>query len=479
MYSNEKVKTVLAGFLSGKSVKELSQEYDLSISTIYSWLKRYHYNDVKPLLDDITTFEKEGNFENALKCCAFNDNFFIKLKEALLQNQLFEKIKFLINNKKYTEGLEICNNDFVKNNLKIQSQKIKILTKLVRYEEALALCENPEYVTDWVIQSQRITILIKLKRYEEALVLCENPKYISDQRIQFQKSKILNKLKEFEESLCEPRQDVTNEIIQDKSANSFSSKVNTANYDEIYKLLSLIYFGSPKINVDMILESNMDMFSKIIVLFAYFDKVNRSGGFKYMKLYLKNVELDYAQSKVVAQCLERLKGKNAIFDIGFYNQILLGYSVILFEKIEDDSVLEISALNLKVEEKSEVREEIPKQVEEEVLKEISVEKTLKSNSVVVSPPKIKQKINKKEKVKKKEPTLREYFFEEVLEIEKYIYIQMQCLETQSKAIKAWDRLEKITSSLLSDELAYQKLMHIINLYFGKEYTMTPKLTKKI
>ena len=71
--------------------------------------------------------------------------------------------------------------------------------------------------------------------------------------------------------------------------------------------------------------------------------------------------------------------------------------------------------------------------------------------------------------------IKDVFDKELLEIGKYIYVQMNS-RRQKDAVKAWDRLESLSYEPITNKKAVEKIIHLI--YVHASYTDSMELNEK-
>lgn len=337
--------------------------------------------------------------------------------------------------------LKLCYEQ-LSDNPKAQSQIITILVKLNRFDEALKICE--EHLNNEQMQSQRVTILIKLGRLKEALKICEE--HLTYEPIQSQKQKILNELygKDNEKNVLDYI-DLTSVFKNDNDLKS--------------SILTKIYLDC--ITEEEIINSKLDEYDKMVLLIAYYERKNKKKGIHFMKeLKKNNLNKEINQYNNLLQRL--ITKKDAIFDTAFYIDILqctINYDIIkTFEQKNE------------TEEKQEEKEEIKEKKQEENIKKKSKQSEQKkyiilSGNTVNNRNAIKEYNSTKEKnFKENKNTLliKDIFYNEIIEIGKQLYLKLNNYEIRKDAIRAWDILENISYSPVSDKKSLEKMITIIN-----------------
>ena len=57
--------------------------------------------------------------------------------------------------------------------------------------------------------------------------------------------------------------------------------------------------------------------------------------------------------------------------------------------------------------------------------------------------------------------IKDLFKEQVLEISKYLYVKMQGVKTQAKAIEVWDRFEVLINKPVTDKEALKRMIELL------------------
>ena len=358
----------------------------------------------------------------------------------------------------WKEALEICDFPEFKHYGPIQSQKVTILISLGKLTEALEICNSPEFKKDAPIQSQKVTILMSLKQWKEALEICNFPEFKHYGPIQSQKVTILMSLEQWKEALeiCNSKEFQTNLVFQAQKALVLEAiQTNESKDQSIYNILSKIY--SHNISLQDIADAFLvPSWDKILLTCAYYNLFNRKAGMTYIKTQLTSPDLTSSQQKTLKACFEQIANKKKIFDITYYNKLLLGKNFIFYplEPSKKSAINEVKSAKEPVKKESKpaisVRQ-IPKESKQ-------------CPNVSTSTHKKSLKNIKNQKKVTTIYTLREYFLEDILKLEKEIYVLLQTedIQLQKKAIKAWDILENISSKPITDLEAYDKLLTIFS-----------------
>ena len=399
----------------------------------------------------VTILISLAQWKEALEICnspEFKNN-------APIQSQ---KVTILMSLEQWKEALEICDFPEFKNNASIQSQKVTILLSLSRIKEALEICDFPEFKHHGPIQSQKVTILISLGKLTEALEICNSPEFKNNAPIQSQKVTILMSLAQWKEALeiCNSKEFQTNLVFQAQKALVLEAiQTNESKDQSIDNILSKIY--SHNISLQDIADASLvPSWDKILLTCAYYNLFNREAGMTYIKTQLTSSDLTSSQQKTLKACFEQIANKKKIFDITYYNKLLLGKSFIFYplEPSKKSAINEVKSAKEPVKKES-----------KPVTSVRQIPKESKQCPNVSNPtrPKSLKNIKNQKKVTTIY-TLREYFLEDILKLEKEIYVLLQTddIQLQKKAIKAWDILENISSKPITDLEAYDKLLTLFS-----------------
>ena len=329
---------------------------------------------------------------------------------------------------------------------------------LEQWKEALEICDIPEFKHYGPIQSQKVTILISLGKLTEALEICNSPEFKKDAPIQSQKVTILMSLEQWKEALeiCNSKEFQTNLVFQAQKALVLEAiQTNESKDQSIYNILSKIY--SHNISLQDIADASLvPSWDKILLTCAYYNLFNRKAGMTYIKTQLTSPDLTSSQQKTLKACFEQIANKKKIFDITYYNKLLLGKNFIFYPLDPSKK----SAINEVKSAKEPVKKESKPAIS---VRQIPKESKQCPNVSNPTRPKSLKNIKNQKKVTTIY-TLREYFLEDILKLEKEIYVLLQTedIQLQKKAIKAWDILENISSKPITDLEAYDKLLTLFS-----------------
>lgn len=366
----------------------------------------------------IRILKKQNKLNQALELCNEYENdknfIFQKIDILIKKNQLNEalelcelyscdeyfesqKITILIRKSRFDEAIEIC--DKYPESIFIQSQKITILIKQNRLEEALVICNN--FLNEEGIQSQKITILIKQNKLYSALEVCDRfPNY---KFIQCQKVTILMMLNKLEEALeiCK-RKEYEDDKYFIKKIRRIESKKSEKCKEDSKDNFSIDTSHDVLVKIysgDITLDEikEDDEWKKFILTAAYYEKNNKQKGIELIKKYKNNEDLSNEQIKVL----------NIL-----YNRLIIKKTMIF------DLTIYSQYLGIQ---------------------------TKKENKIVIESNLL----------------IKDLFKEQVLEISKYLYVKMQGVKTQAKAIKAWDRFEVLINKPVTDKESLKRMIELL------------------
>lgn len=354
----------------------------------------------------------------------------------------------IYNGKKINELIESGN---IEQALKLQGQlyliqKSEYISTLIgkrKLSEALKVCN--QYEDYEPMQSQKVTILMKQGKLQEAFDVCSQKKYAHNHYFIRKKQKIKQKMKKI-------KKDIQNDNL---SVCSNSNNINSI-------LLTKIYCNS--VLLDEIEKEKIDEWSKIILLIAYYEKNNRKKGINIIKEFRKTNTTTLEQSKILNILLEKLKNKKTlIFDPTVYSKYLNCH-------IDDQLTIELLGQQEKlgpVIESSIIKTETISKEQKKIDVDFEQNKKVKSKKmIVVEGKRVGDKNNSKlsfeTTVQATKNTsnilIKDVFKDEVLEVGKYLYVQMRNLKIQASAVAAWDRFEVLINKPVSDRIALEKMI---------------------
>ncbi len=257
MYDQELKKEILK-LLEMESFREVSEQFNISCSTLYRWQKskdtsklirkfiseeRYdeaielaksYPNDKIIQSQLMTSYMKLGEYEKAKEIARnFSNNeriqsqlmtIYIKIEEyekakeiarnfpnnRIIQNQLITIMTIYVKTEEYKKAKELARN--FPNDEKFQSQLMTIYIKTRKYDEALKIARN--FSNDKVIQSQLITVYMKMKKYDKAVEIGE--KFPENSLIQNQLMTIYVNNEEYDKAIEIAKKFPNNEKIQEQ-----------------------------------------------------------------------------------------------------------------------------------------------------------------------------------------------------------------------------------------------------------------------
>lgn len=445
MYSKEIRQQVLKNIKEGKSVKELSEVYNISIPTIYKWKKENSVDVVN---------------------CANDVSFNISMPEVSKQ------LCTLMEKGCYSKALEIC--EKYKYNPNIQSQHAKILFDLGLDDEALKICDS--FPDNFNVQQEKIKILINLERYDEAYELCCNPDFKKCKVIQDLKSKVVQYLKLRSSKLGN---DIKESFDEEVSLNS-----QTVDKDTLNKIYTKIYLDD--ISLSEIEESNISDFHKVILKVLYYEKYKLPNILFIIKNALKIYSNDKEKSNILIKLYRRFESKkNSILDYSIYSEYLECYlSLDLIKEYNDRKLQEFKLAEVYIRPiniTKPVQESYNKPVESIKLKTITEKNMIKSNKK----PKLElSKTLETSSLKKKKSSIdisnlkiQNIFSKEVEEIKIYLYVEMN--KTKDKrVIELFDRFCILVEKSIIDEQSLLKFIDFA-IYIDKVSSFTSIDLKKL
>lgn len=354
------------------------------------------------------------------------------------------EIKKLTKDRDYETAIKLCEKEEYNNIESIQFEYVKLLRKSNKYTKGLEICDK--YPLNPFFQSQKVKILILQEKYDEALIVCN--KFKDNKVIQSQKRNILTELS--------------------KSQNQLKGKNNNSKIKS--NILTKIYYN--EITEDDILNSDLNDHDKSILLIAYYEKNNKQKGIKFVNERKRQVTL-IEDKKLLNKLLEKLickKSKN--FDVLAYCAILecgIMYKEsnkpIIKDKVQTKQVVkecEIVKKNININD-TEVKEK-------QSIISVQGKKVTNENNVS-SHKEVQQQKNVCRNI-----LIKDIFSNELLEIEKYIYLEMGNPKRQRDAVKAWDILESLSYKPITDKEAVKKMIHLIEVH--SKSTRTIKYDEK-
>lgn len=413
-------------------------------------------------------------YDEAMNYCDFlgSDNVIIEAK----------KMSILMALGKYLDSLKVFNDSKYASDPILISQKIKTLvsfhkaTKDITYlQEALAVCNTGDYSRNLIIQSQKTTILIYLEKYEEALAVCNSNGYSDYAQTQAQKAKILIALYEKNKDITFLKQalEIYNRYPENKYMKKSRRRVlyminSIKNNTTISEYLTRVYCND--ITREEIEKLDITNWEKDLLITALYEKTNKKAGEVHLKRIKPNYSEDREKTKTINNLLNRLMSKKTYYDITIYGK-LLGcginpeQAINKLSKVSEKTKPVITSIKPVI---SKVKENNPNQRLKVIkLNDNKEIKPITSEvlSTEVKPTDIIMPVEKEESIstpKTKKVLIRDLFKEEVLEIRKYLYLQMADQSIQSKAVKAWDKFEIMIEKDSSDKENLKRMITLLN-----------------
>ena len=302
----------------------------------------------KQISKKIKAYMKEQTIESTEKayqlCCQFQDSKLVILSqkfqimmihhdyEGILKEYkeeyfkinpclLSQKITALIELGRPEDALIECKEERSQTCPIIRSQKVNAYIHLKMFKQALKECKEKYFEENPALISQKVTILIIKGQWQDALLECTDERCLQNPRLQKQKKRILKHFKQE----AEKNNDFPHlEEILKKDISPNSSK------EELVSLLNQLY--SRTLSLNDIDASSLCEWQKTILRCAYYEQTNPKAGLIYLKRQLLSHEYTIEETKTLKSCIERLKMNKKIFDITYYNQLLLNDPYIQFQE---------------------------------------------------------------------------------------------------------------------------------------------------
>lgn len=343
------------------------------------------------------------------------------------------------------------------------SNKLNISISLIYDFLKMTIPSDKSIEFDKLRASTQIRILIMSEDYEGALEICNREDNLNNMNIQEQQVRILLKMFQQTEdnSLLERALVICNNNPSMNNCKKYKNKINNymKNFDNNYQvtnLLSNICYGN--ISVEEINNSDIDTFKKLILLISYYEKNNKKKGLSYIKMLKKDYSDDKEKLKILNLLYERLNSKKTrVFDAKIY----ASYLNCTVDMVNIQNIPEVEKIEIKS--KPKVIDKVPEIRKKSVYKsqQVTTVKNIRYNRYN------NQSSNKKQTIKSTEPVIRvkkikEKFPQEILEIGKYLYVEMNNPEKQQLAIAAWDNFECLIEKTTDDLKAMGRIRHIID-----------------
>ena len=318
-------------------------------------------------------------------------------------------------------------------------QQIKELRQEQRYEEALVLCETVDNIN---VDLQRIKILLELVRMN--------------------KQKYFDKLEEANR-LCDKYADDRRFIEKRKNIESLTKIVEN---EEATFLLTMLHFDS--LELDDIDRSKLVEWDRFLLKIAYYHKYQKNNGLKFIKELKRKFQDDKDKIKVLNNLQNYVASKKTFFDPCLYTKYLkctvdLTLDHLIKEKKEEPPVKkEKTVINIQPPVKKQ-------EIKPEPKKEVSsfVSSTGKRVNNRYSQNNLLNK-NNDNSIKVEVLLIKDVFAEEVLSIQKYLYVMMNDFSQQTKAIKAWDKFEYLINKKIDDKKALSDMINLLTRISKKD-----------
>lgn len=421
------------------------------------------------------------------------------METETIKNDILE-IKKLIDQEKYADALLLCNK--YPNNIKTINLKISIYVAQKKLEQALRLCNKFE--NEYTIQIRKASILLKMNEYDELQNFCS--KYKENKILNLYKAKALINLGKYEEAIKACNEVPNNANVQERKVialeklgrikeameicNSEQFKSDERfikKYEELSKkyqignrhsqgceILTRIYDNT--ITKELIEQSELNKYMKTIFLIAYYEKYNKKAGIQFVKEQKKSTTDGYLL-KILNKLYDRLISKKTLFDISLYSTLTcceIDFSKVTSQKETKEEKNTIETMPIEKGDNMEIQIPLKKQKKESKI--ISVQgKKVDHRASTTSKTKIINVPQKQEEQNETNILIKDVFDKELLEIGKYIYVQMNS-RRQKDAVKAWDRLESLSYEPITNKKAVEKIIHLI--YVHASYTDSMELNEK-
>lgn len=257
------------------------------------------------------------------------------------------------------------------------------------------------------------------------------------------------------------------EVIEQNKESETKRQETDKTQDDVTTLLTKIYCGIS--SIDEIQNTNLDSFTKDILKIAYYDKQNRNDtGVSFIKKIKHTYKDEVSKIKILNNLQGIVSSKKGIFDYKNYAKYLdctidSNLAIKIFESQKEEYISQTNNIEL--------RKEEPKIKEK--ISSTKVEPTIKKDTnISFVGNKVNSRYSSNEVIKARtlntnvntiEPTLliKHYFEDEILEIGKILYVQMQDEERQKDAIKAWDKLEVLINKDVNDKVALTRMINLL------------------
>ena len=382
-------------------------------------------------------------------------------------NEHIAKIKKLLDEEKYSEAVELCNDPDYSENALVQSLKTIALMRDCRVQEALdsvTLALSRGYNAE--LEDKRILLISILNGPEQALIECDKEENKEKRIIQLRKATILKDLRRLDEALdiCN-RPGYTEGIFGprfiDMKRRINGLKKNSNNNIEVSKLLTKIYVE--KVTKEELENANIDEWNKELLLLAYYEKKNKSTGLQIIKELKKKYANQHAKIKVLNNFYTKFSSKKSkLCDIGHYAE-LLGCKVNFEYALELNKDTETKETEVK----TEIIKEENKPNNKKEDKEKKQRKMVGSTGTVVNSRYSNNNSNSNTSVdtpSKKDNQvilIKDYFRTEVDEVRKYLYKSMADDSSRKSATNAYDLFENMVNKSVEDKATLTRFRNLL------------------
>lgn len=442
-YSIEIREEVLKKLSSGCSIKMVSSEFGISTATICRW----------------KIAKEQENNEVAI------ENKIINTRVDDIPSQVEEVFKPLEDSKNMED---VETKSIV--DISSLSHEISRLSKLGRLQEALELCDHSLGATNPMIQHQKVTILVKLARNEaeenQILKLLREAVSICNEN---NRKKYFILLKEKIGRLFPTLLTTIEQEIMDSKSETLESSRNVK--DTIRMITAKIYCDF--ITEEEIKNSDIDSWTKNILLIAYYEKTNRATKLFLAKKLKEENQGDQQKIKFLNQLIERFSSKkNNYFNLVTYTNYLhcsLDYTLV--KKLEEEKKFaqkEMAKSKIVAQEKTIISMEEKVKEERRPEKEKAPKKMISVVGQRVTPRYQQANPSNNAVNDEQELLIKDVFANEVFELGKQIYIQMYDPENRMRGMDAWDRLEALKMKSANDIWALRSMINLIDRINLKE-----------
>ena len=342
--------------LKKQSAKEISEQMNISLSTIYKWKKEGINNeqnksqttesvgrdreaknneerDIEKRYEEIEAskkikkLRKEKKFDEALKLTEQYPY------DSVIQSQ---RVGIFIQQKQYIQAEKLCQRSEFINYTPIQSQLITIYMQEGKLKKAKEISQRPEFINNAPIQSQLITIYMQEGELEKAKEICKRPEFIDKTPIQSQLVTIYIREGNFDEAekIGQRPKFKDNQIIQSKLKNIIkvfekpkeNIKKDQANQEFLNQIKTKLYYNRiTKNDIEEIAKnSKISKFERTCMLLAIYERMGYINVAKQLIKKYKKENPSSEENKTLNIIMQRIESKKIkIFDFYFYDEILI------------------------------------------------------------------------------------------------------------------------------------------------------------